>query len=85
MSSEKQISDISHSRTLATQGASRPRVVIVGAALDEKVDEIAALMREFLAKQKLSWRQAMTDITAVGTFRLGDRTKSAWNRFPEAY
>ena len=53
--------------------------------MDEKVDEIAALMREFLAKQKLSWRQAMTDITAVGTFRLGDRTKSAWNRFPEAY
>jgi len=28
-------------------------VVIVGAALDEKVDEIAALMREFLAKLRV--------------------------------
>jgi len=82
MSSERQISDISHSRTLATQGASRPRVVIVGAALDEKVDEIAALMREFLAKQKLSWRQAMTDITAVGTFRLGDRIEKRLEPVP---
>jgi hypothetical protein len=82
MSSERQFSDISHSRTLATQGASRPRVVIVGAALDEKVDEIAALMREFLAKQKLSWRQAMTDITAVGTFRLGDRIEKRLEPVP---
>ena len=82
MSSERQFSDRSHSRTLATQGASRPRVVIVGAALDEKVDEIAALMREFLAKQKLSWRQAMTDITAVGTFRLGDRIEKRLEPVP---